>query len=198
MQRNSSGGYVKGRHQLRVLAAADRRNRGRLGRARLMSIRGCNRLQGLLTSASLVWIATPLTTAKFFATTSIDETTRARRLRRADAHLHRRSRPRFPPLADRHRQIHLGHLSNTRATTASTRFYSLSGDLIYKLNRNIWLKGTLRRDWLDSNQPGQQHGIDGGDAGREAAELGPCRSRSNSSCPAQAGHPVRRGFSEFA
>ena len=34
------------------------------------------------------------------------------------------------------------------------RFYSLSGDLIYKLNRNIWLKGTLRRDWLDSNQPG--------------------------------------------
>jgi hypothetical protein len=32
-------------------------------------------LQGLLTSASLVWVATPLTTAKFFATTSIDETT---------------------------------------------------------------------------------------------------------------------------
>ena len=40
-----------------------------------MTIRGCNRLQGLLTSASLVWTATPLTTAKFFATTSIDETT---------------------------------------------------------------------------------------------------------------------------
>src|SRR6185503_14361766 len=32
-------------------------------------------LQGLLTSASLVWTATPLTSAKFFATTSIDETT---------------------------------------------------------------------------------------------------------------------------
>ena len=119
--RNSSGGYVKGRHQFRVLADADRRSRGRLGGARLMTIRGCNRLQGLLTSASLVWVATPLTTAKFFADTSIDETTRARRLRRADAHLHRRSRPRFPPLAHRHRQIHLGHLSNTRATTASTR-----------------------------------------------------------------------------
>ena len=40
-----------------------------------MKIRGCNRLQGLLTSASLVWVATPLTSAKFFATTSIDETT---------------------------------------------------------------------------------------------------------------------------
>ena len=29
--------------------------------------------------------------------------------------------------------------------------YSVSGDLIYKLNRIIWLKGTLRRDWLESN-----------------------------------------------
>ena len=36
-----------------------------------MTIRGCNRLQGLLTSASLVWTATPLTTAKFFADTTI-------------------------------------------------------------------------------------------------------------------------------
>ena len=34
-----------------------------------------NRLQGLLTSASLVWSATPLTTAKFLSTTSLDETT---------------------------------------------------------------------------------------------------------------------------
>ena len=40
-----------------------------------MSIRGCNRLEGLLTSASLTWTATPLTTAKFYPDTSIDETT---------------------------------------------------------------------------------------------------------------------------
>ena len=32
--------------------------------------------------------------------------------------------------------------------------YSVSGDLIYKMNRTIWLKGTLRRDWLESNVPG--------------------------------------------
>ena len=32
--------------------------------------------------------------------------------------------------------------------------YSLEGNLIYKLNRNIWIKGTLRHDILDSNQPG--------------------------------------------
>ena len=34
------------------------------------------------------------------------------------------------------------------------KFYSLEGDVIYKMSRNIWLKGTLRRDWLDSNVPG--------------------------------------------
>ena len=34
------------------------------------------------------------------------------------------------------------------------KFYSLEGDVIYKMSRNIWLKGTLRRDWLDSNLPG--------------------------------------------
>ena len=32
-------------------------------------------LEGLLTSASLIWTATPLTTAKFYSNTSIDETT---------------------------------------------------------------------------------------------------------------------------
>jgi hypothetical protein len=26
--------------------------------------------------------------------------------------------------------------------------------LIYKLNRDVWIKGTVRRDILDSNQPG--------------------------------------------
>jgi hypothetical protein len=29
--------------------------------------------------------------------------------------------------------------------------YSLQGDLIYKLTRNLWIKGTLRHDILDSN-----------------------------------------------
>ena len=34
------------------------------------------------------------------------------------------------------------------------RTYSVAGDLIYKMNRTLWVKGTLRRDWLDSNIPG--------------------------------------------
>jgi hypothetical protein len=34
------------------------------------------------------------------------------------------------------------------------KIYTVSGDLIYKMTRSLWVKGTLRRDWLDSNIPG--------------------------------------------
>jgi hypothetical protein len=34
------------------------------------------------------------------------------------------------------------------------RFYSAEADMIYKMTRNFWIKGTLRRDWLDSNLVG--------------------------------------------
>lgn len=107
-------------------------------------------LQGLLTSASLVWVATPLTTAKFFATTSIDETTV----------------PGVSGVLTNTYTVEVDHdfrrwltaigkftwgTQDYQGDARFDRFYSLSGDLIYKLNRNIWLKGTLRRDWLDSN-----------------------------------------------
>ena len=29
----------------------------------------------------------------------------------------------------------------------------MEGDLIYKMTRNLWITGTLRRDILDSNVP---------------------------------------------
>ena len=110
-------------------------------------------LQGLLTSASLVWVATPLTTAKFYATTTINETTV----------------PGVSGVLTRTYTAEVDHdfrrwLTGIGKFTWGTqtyqgdqrfdRFYSLAGDLIYKLNRNLWVKGTLRRDWLDSNQPG--------------------------------------------
>ena len=31
--------------------------------------------------------------------------------------------------------------------------YSVQGDLIYKLTRSLWIKGTVRHDILDSNVP---------------------------------------------
>ncbi|MGQ0686630.1 outer membrane beta-barrel protein [Bradyrhizobium sp.] len=111
------------------------------------------RLQGLLTTASLVWTATPLTTAKYFSDTQLVETTL----------------PGTAGILVRTHTFEVGH-DFRRWLTGIGKFsygtldyqgnirkdqtYSVSGDLIYKMNRNIWLKGTLRRDWLESNVPG--------------------------------------------
>ena len=110
-------------------------------------------LQGLLTSASLVWVATPLTTTKFFATTSIDETTV----------------PGVSGVLTHTYTAEVDHdfrrwLTGIGKFTWGTqkyqgdarfdRFYSVSGDLVYKMSRNFWVKGTLARNWLDSNIPG--------------------------------------------
>ena len=73
--RDSTGGYAKAGTSFEFTPAADRRNLGRLRAERNYADPRLNRLQGLLTSASLTWTATPLTTAKFYSTTSIDETT---------------------------------------------------------------------------------------------------------------------------
>ena len=103
--RDSTGGYVKGGTSFEFTRLLT----GEIGvgyAARDYVDPRLNRLDGLLVSSSLVWTATPLTTAKFNSDTTITETTL--RLGRADAHLHRRGRSRFPPLADRNRQIHLG------------------------------------------------------------------------------------------
>ncbi|MDB5875871.1 MAG: hypothetical protein JWQ07_5313, partial [Ramlibacter sp.] len=112
-----------------------------------------NRLEGLLTSSSLIWAVTPLTTAKFNSNTSIDETTL----------------PGVSGVLTHTYTVEVDH-DFRRWLTAIGKFswgsldyqgdnrndktYSVSGDLIYKMNRNLWVKGTLRRDWLDSNIPG--------------------------------------------
>jgi hypothetical protein len=111
------------------------------------------RLQGLLVASSLTWNATPLTTAKFYSTTSIDETT-------------------LPGTSGVLTHVYTVEVDHDfrRWLTAIGKFtwgnldyqgdnrhdktYSVEGDLIYKLNRNFWVKGTVRRDWLDSNIPG--------------------------------------------
>jgi hypothetical protein len=111
------------------------------------------RLQGLLTTASLVWTATPLTTAKYFSDTQLVETTL----------------PGTAGILVRTHTFEVDHdfrrwLTGIGKFTYGTldyqgdsrrdQIYSVSGDLIYKMNRNIWLKGTLRRDWLESNVTG--------------------------------------------
>ena len=112
-----------------------------------------DRLQGFLTSASLIWTATPLTTAKFISDTQITETT----LAGASGVLTRTYT--FEVDHDFRRWLTaIGSFTygtlDYQGDVRRDKTYALSGDLIYKMNRNIWVKGTLRRDWLESNVPG--------------------------------------------
>jgi hypothetical protein len=109
-------------------------------------------LSGLLTSSSLTWTATPLTTAKFYSTTSIDETI-VPGVSGVLTHTYT-----FEVDHDFRRWLTaVGKFTyGTYDYQGDGRFdrtYSLEGDLIYKLTRELWIKGTLRRDILNSNVP---------------------------------------------
>src|SRR6266403_2822596 len=151
-QRDSSGGYVKAGSSFEF----SRLLSGEISvgyAARDYVDPRLNRLEGLLVASSLTWTATPLTTAKFYSTTSIDETT-------------------LPGVSGVLTHIYTVEADHDfrRWLTAIGKFtwgsldyqgdgrrdkiYTVSGDLIYKMNRSLWSKGTLRRDWLDSNLPG--------------------------------------------
>ena len=110
-------------------------------------------LQGLLTTASLVWTVTPLTMAKYFSDTQLVETTLP-----GVAGILVRTHT-FEVDHDFRRWLTgIGKFSfgtlDYQGSPRKDQTYSVSGDLIYKMNRTIWLKGTLRRDWLESNVPG--------------------------------------------
>ncbi|HEY3792931.1 MAG TPA: outer membrane beta-barrel protein, partial [Bradyrhizobium sp.] len=100
-----------------------------------------DRLQGLLTSASLTWTATPLTTVKFYSDTQIAETT-------------------LPGTSGVLTHTYTAEVDHDfrRWLTAIGKFtygtldyqgdnrtdktYTLEGDLVYKMTRNLWIKGT--------------------------------------------------------
>ena len=150
--RDSVGGYVKGGTSFEF----SRLLTGEIGvgyAAREYADPRLDRLEGLLVSSSLVWTATPLTTAKFYSDTTIAETT-------------------LPGTSGVLTHIYTVEVDHDfrRWLTAIGKFtwgsldyqgdnrkdkiYTLSGEAIYKMTRNVWLRGTLRRDWLDSNLPG--------------------------------------------
>jgi hypothetical protein len=112
-----------------------------------------DRLQGLLTAASLTWTVTPLTTAKFNSTTSIDETTLPG-TSGVLTHLYTvevdHDFRRWLTAIGKFTYGTLDYQGDGRSDTT----YSIEGDVIYKLTRNLWIKGTLRRDILDSNIAG--------------------------------------------
>jgi hypothetical protein len=150
--RDSSGGYVKGGTSFEF----SRLLTGEIGvgyAARDYVDTRLNRLEGLLVSSSLTWTVTPLTTAKFYSDTAISETTL----------------PGTSGVLTHTYTVEVDHdfrrwltgigrftwgSLDYQGDSRHDKFYSLSGDVIYKMSRNIWLKGTLHRDWLDSNLPG--------------------------------------------
>jgi hypothetical protein len=111
------------------------------------------RLQGFLTTASLVWTATPLTTAKYYSDTQLAETT----LPGTSGVLIRTHT--FEVDHDFRRWLTgIGKFTygtlDYQGDNRTDKIYTLSGDLIYKLNRNIWIKGTAIHSVLDSSSPG--------------------------------------------
>lgn len=109
-------------------------------------------LKGLLTSASLVWTVTGLTTVRFDATSSIDETTL----------------PGVSGTVTRDYALQVDHafrrwlIGTAKIGTGTSdydgarfdRRYFVEGDLTYKLSRTFHLKGQVRHDWLQSTAPG--------------------------------------------
>jgi hypothetical protein len=112
-----------------------------------------NRLQGLLVASSLTWTATPLTTVKFYSTTSIDETT-VPGVSGVLAHVY------TVEVDHDFRRWLMGIGKFTWGTLdyqgdgRRDKTFSVEGDLVYKMTRNFWVKGTLSRNILDSNIPG--------------------------------------------
>jgi hypothetical protein len=148
-QRNSSGGYAK----LGSSFEFSRLLTGEISAG--YAVRDyvdprLKRLQGLLVASSLIWTATPLTTAKFSSATSIDETVV----------------PGVSGVLTHTYTVEVDH-DFRRWLTAIGKFtygtyhyqgdnrfdrtYTVAGDLIYKMTRNFWIKATLRRDVLNSN-----------------------------------------------
>jgi hypothetical protein len=150
--RNSSGGYAKAGTSFEF----SRLLTGEISvgfAARNYVDPRLDRLQGLLTASSLTWTATPLTTAKFYSTTSIDETI-VPGVSGVLTHTYT-----FEVDHDFRRWLTaIGKFTyGTYDYQGDGRFdrtYSLEGDLIYKLTRSLWIKGTLQRNILDSNVVG--------------------------------------------
>lgn len=149
--RNSTGGYLKGGTTFEF----SRLLTGEMAVGYAMrdyQDPRLNRLQGLLTSGSLVWTASGLTTVRFNATSSIDETT----LPFASGSL---SRDYSITVDHAFRRWLIGSVKAGYGTTnydgeRNDKRYYVEGDLVYKLSRTVHIKGSVRQDWLDSSAPG--------------------------------------------
>jgi hypothetical protein len=112
-----------------------------------------SQLQGLLTTASLTWTATPLTTAKFYSDTQIGETTLPGSsgvfVHTYTVEVDHDFRRWLTAIG----KFTFGTLDYQGGDNRTDKTYTAEGDLIYKMTRNLWIKGTVRYDMLDSNIP---------------------------------------------
>jgi hypothetical protein len=150
-QRDSNGGYVKGGTSFEFTRLLTAEVAVGWSERTYVDPR-LNRLQGLLTTASLVWSATPLTTVKFFSDTQIAETTLPNS---AGVFVHTYA---FEVDHDFRRWLtgigkFIYGTYEYEGVGRTDRSYSVEGDLVYKMTRNLWVKGSLRHDILDSNTP---------------------------------------------
>ncbi|HRN99906.1 MAG TPA: outer membrane beta-barrel protein [Nitrobacter sp.] len=112
-----------------------------------------DQLTGLLTSGSLIWSASALTTARFTSVTFVDES----------------FVPGVAGVLTRSHTIEIDHdfrrwltgigrftyaTQEYRGSERSDQIYSISGDLIYRLNREFQIKAQVRHDILSTNIPG--------------------------------------------
>ncbi|MGY8668543.1 outer membrane beta-barrel protein [Bradyrhizobium sp. UFLA05-109] len=112
-----------------------------------------SQLSGFLTTGSLVWNASGLTTVKFFTDTQLAETTLPGAsgvlVRTYTAEVDHDFRRWLTGIG----KFTYGTL-DYQGQNRNDKTYSIEGDIIYKLNRNLWIKGSLRHDILDSNVVG--------------------------------------------
>lgn len=151
-QRDSSGGYAKVGSSFEF----SRLLTGEISigyAARTYVDPRLSQLSGLLVSSSLIWTVTGLTTAKFYSDTQINETTLAGS---SGVLVHT-----YAIEVDHDFRRWLTAIGKFTYGTydyqgfgRSDKSYSIEGNAIYKLNRNLWLKGTLRHDILNSSAPG--------------------------------------------
>jgi hypothetical protein len=151
-QRDSSGGYAKAGSSFEFTRLLT----GELSigyAARNYVDPRLSQLKGMLTTASLVWSVSPLTTAKFFSDTQLAETTVAGAsgilVRTYTVEVDHDFRRWLTGIG----KFTFGTL-DYQGFGRSDKTYSLEGDVIYKMTRNLWVKGSLRRDVLESNLPG--------------------------------------------
>jgi hypothetical protein len=108
---------------------------------------------GMTLDGALLWQATPLTSAKFTATSSIGESTlpgvSGEFSRDVNLEVDHAFRTWLVAMA----QAGYGHDSYVGLGRDDNRYF-VSAGLTYKMNRDVQFKGTVRQDWLTSNVSG--------------------------------------------